>query len=103
MSDIAVSPTGNIEMKMNVRLIPYYHIIIEGSKKDKNFIAVKYDLADTYVKLIGFYTEANQEKIKTDYEQMIKETDVSSIIETIIPLNKINSITSLVYRHKTSK
>jgi hypothetical protein len=83
------------------RTLPTYLITLEVTKQQKMpyFLAVKYD--DSFVhcaKFVGFYCPSDS--VRTEYNERIKETDVSQFVEVQIPWNRIIDIQNLIYRHK---
>jgi hypothetical protein len=102
MSDIAIQPSGIPEYRGTGKIVPCYLVSIESGKKDMQFIATKFD--DNFMhcaKFVGFYTTATTDSITTKYEELIKTAETNNFIEVLIPWNRIISIRSLIYKHKT--
>lgn len=103
MPDLAVNPASLPDYNRTMgKITPIYLVSLEGGKKETYFVATKFD--DSYnhcAKFIGFYCNLSIDMIVSSYEEVIKTTDGVNFVEILIPWHKINSIRSLVYKHKT--
>jgi hypothetical protein len=79
---------------------PSYLITIERGKKELYFIATKLELGSTYIKVVGFYINQEENKIKQEYQQLIQNTDKNLYMELILPYQRILEIRNLIYRQK---
>jgi len=103
MPDVSIQPAGLPDYRVMGKIIPTYLVIIEKGKKESCFIATKFD--DSYVhcgKFVGFFFEGTPEDAGERYEELIKTMDAKCFVEIMFPWNKIQSIRSLVYKHKVT-
>lgn len=104
MPDVTVQPAGLPEYKPGVgKLIPAYLVTLEGTKKgaEQYFIATKFDDAFVHcAKFVGFYHNGSIEDIVARHSEIIEATPSGNFVEILFPWTKIQSIRSLVYRHK---
>jgi hypothetical protein len=107
VDDTPVQTSLLSSFKAPQRTTPTYLVILNNGKPkeaDSYFIAIKRDDAiSTCAKFVGFFSNKPEREIKSSYDQIIKETDITDIIEIEFPWNKICSVQSLVYRHKPVK
>lgn len=102
MSDVTIQPASIPNYAMG-KILPVYLVLLERGKKEICFLATKYD--DNYVhcgKFVGFYFEGSPEEASERYDEIVRNTDPKSFVEIMFPWNKIQSIRSLVYKHKTT-
>lgn len=103
MSDVAIQPIGTPDYRSVAKIVPTYLVTLEG-KKETYFIATRFD--DSYVhcgKFVGFFHNASSvQDISTKFDEIIRATDPSNFVEILFPWTKIQSIRSLVYKHKAT-
>lgn len=111
MPDVAIRPATSVDESGNVKipdygrpgkLIPAYLVILEG-KKGNVFIATKFDDSFTVCgKFVGFFFEGEIEQVIARHSEIIEAMPVTNFVEILFPWPRIQSIRSLVYRHKTT-
>lgn len=116
MSDIAVKPASNqvsasgeitpfkLPDYKPMRLTPTFLVSFEKVKKGEPeyFIATKYDDSFAHcAKFIGFFYSGFIDTIISNYGEIIDSMSATNFVEILFPWNRISSIRSLVYRHKT--
>lgn len=115
MTDVAVKPASTtIESDGTMRLpdygrpgklIPAYLVSLEGAKKGiaQYFIATKFDDAFVHCgKFVGFYFNGSVDDLFGRHSEIIEATPITSFVEILFPWTQIQSIRSLVYRHKVT-
>lgn len=104
MADVAISPTGPNEYRVAVRQQPTYLVAMEKGatgKTIKQFIATKMDVGTgNFAKFIGFYVDANEDDIATNYQELVAKADAEAFVEILVPYSRVATIRSLSYRHK---
>jgi hypothetical protein len=112
MSDVTIKPATSVDTDGVLRmpdygrpgrLIPAYLVSLEGPKKGTElyFIATKYDEAYVHCgKFIGFFYNGTMDEIIAKHSDIIESTPATNFVEIMFPWLRIQSIRSLVYRHK---
>lgn len=104
MTDIAINPTGTPEYRMQGRLVPTYLVTLDIGKKETYFIATKFDESSNYGKFVGFYYTGTivVNELASKLDEIIRSTDPINFVEIIFPWTRIQSIRSLIYKHKAT-
>jgi len=103
MSDVVVSPAAINDYsagRVVGKTTPTYLVSLEDGKKVKLFISTKFDETNNYGKFVGFYSNATEEKIVANYNEIVASTDKASFIEISFPWDKVISVRSLLYKQK---
>lgn len=101
MSDLTINPAGIPDYKMSGKIVPYYLVSFDSGQK---FVATKWEMTyPSMAKFVGFYYNHELTDLYLRYDEIIRTTDPANFVEMFIPLDKISSIRSLVYRHKTGE
>lgn len=100
-TDIAIQSASMPDPKAQNALArtPIYLVSIDKNKSVEYFVAVKFEQANSFSKLTGFYTNVNKDEIIGNFMKMVNEAQAADYVEVYLPNNKIE-IRSLTYRHK---
>ncbi len=104
MNDITISPVSLANRSATFSK-PVYLISFEdcSGKKGSSKRMITIDKPDTlsyYVQTKGILTEASEEEILSNYQDLLTAAKKEDIIEVMIPWNRIFSIRSLVFKAK---
>lgn len=103
MPDVAIQPAGSIDYRgMAGKLVPSYLISVEYKKQEIYYIVTKYDETSNFIKFVGFLCNLPEGEIIAKYDEIIKTTDPSNFVEKSIPVHRIVSVRSLIYKHKST-
>jgi hypothetical protein len=103
MPIVDITPVGSRSYDPQKKVVPVYLVLTEsplGVSKVQQFLAVKLDELPYSVKIVGFETKENTNKIITNYQEIINSTDKGLYKEVQLPWQRIISIQNLIYKQK---
>jgi hypothetical protein len=103
MADVVIQPAGSVSYGPPAKVIPSYLTIFHQGKKTFYFVAIKCDKGPACVEMIGFYYGGELEELYQNHDKVIKEEPATNFVDIAVPWNNIESVRSLVYRHKATK
>lgn len=109
-NDISIQNISSVDPRVQIRTGPVYLISLDEKASKKNFIAIKLDELSNCIKVVGFFHSEKlsqpYDKIMSNYQEIVKKMQTErpdEIVEIMFPWRIINSIQSLVYKHKGIK
>lgn len=102
MNDITVN-TINTVNKPSIVGKQSHLITMEGTGKNKcvRFITLdKPDVEGYYVRTKGIFCTQEEDELINNYQDVLANTNKESIIEIMVPLNRIFNIRNLIFRAK---
>jgi hypothetical protein len=102
-SDITVNPINSINRPTQLNKPSYLITYEDGSVKNKvkRFVTTeKPDTGAAFVQMKGFLTDLSEEEIISSYQEVLTTVHKESMIELMIPWQRIFSVRSLVFKAK---
>lgn len=99
-ADISIQSVGNTDPRVQIRSGPVYLVSLD-QKKSPLFVAIKLDEMPNCIKVVGFYSDNSSNYLEA--AKIMQAEHPEGIIEVMFPWRVVNSVQSLIYKHKGIK